>query len=1687
VIDDGNSQATSNYSLGKVTIDATAPVLTAEPNGGTYLKQVTVALSMEKPGTIYYTLDSSTPNPSSLVYSTPIVITQNTVLKAVAIDTLGNESELLEQEYVIKDNTPPSISGTPVTSVDEDVPYLFTPTASDPDLGDVLTFSIVNKPAWAVFSTSTGSLTGTPTNADVGLTTGIVITVKDSLGASASLPAFDLLVKNVNDPPIISGTPATSVDEDIPYLFTPTASDPDAGDVLTFSIVNKPAWLSFNPATGSLSGTPTNADVGTTHGIIISVAEASGVTAALAPFDLTVVNVNDPPMISGTPSSSVKVNSPYAFTPVASDPDVGDVLTFSIINKPQWASFSPATGSLTGTPGQADVGVTTGIIITVADRSGVTAALTPFSLTVTGPDNISVKVLTSKDKPLSNITVYAYQANGAYTGKKATTDANGLALFNPTDFTAGSYKFRADYLNIKFWSANVDLPASSQVSVTVPVETVEVTVTAGGRPASGVKVYLFSETGSYLGQMFSTDAQGKSIFELPVGYKFKFRADLLANQYWSDLVQVNGGAINYVAIAAGGGKLLVTVEQEEQKPLAGLKVYLFNPAGSYLGLNQTTDAAGQAAFDLSAGSYKVRIDWLGYQFWSEVVTVTADTTLLVPIPHKLVKITLLEQFEDEASPVAGQKVYLFNSAGTYVGLSQTTDSNGQVVFNVPNTAYKVRADYLYQQYWSADFTWQDQTITVPLAQAEVAVTGTGMPKKDIKVYAYTAKGNYLGLSAKTDSEGKVLFELPTGTYKFRVDYQDSQFWSSETELPADHVTPVSISIGGGNFTLTLFKAQDQPLANVKCYAFTAGGTYIGLYGATDDQGQVAFALSSGSFKFRIDYLGHQYWSEVYNIPVDSAAQLLIEHAGLDLLVRQASGPVNGIKVYLYGDNANYLGQVLTTAADGRVGFALPVGLTFKFRADILGHQYWSDLITIASGANNLMLDAGGGRLQIKVLMPAEIPAQGLKVYLFNEKDAYTGLEQDTDSDGLATFNVPKGIYKARVDYLGQQFWTSPTEITTDTLVAVNIPHQSVKINVNTNYQGALAALPGVKIYLFNTAGSYVGLTQVTDTNGQVSFLVPEKSYKARIDYLGKQFWTPEFVWQDQAVTIPLADVEVTVTGAGLPQKGLKVYLFSQAGTYLGQTQNTDDNGQVHFRTPEGVFKFRADYQTNQFWSAEQSLIPDQVNKVIISVGGGTFVFKAMQNNSQPLEGIKVYVFNQKGNYIGLVGATDQNGEVTFALANGIFKFRLDYLGYQFWSDPVTVPDVLSAAATIEQQEVQAQVQSLYNNQAELRAGLRLDLFTQDIKYAGLYQITDANGQAVFKLPNKPYKLRANYLGKQFWSAEFTWQPISINIPVGLGRVQVRMLEQNLANIPVYLFSSTDTYLGVKGVTDTDGQAVFKIPEGSYKFRADYQGHQYWGSASIIKDVQNDILIQTGGGQFILTVGTGQASLADAKIYVFTETGAYIGLNAGTDIDGKAAFNLAGGSYKFRIDYLGYQFWTGIFTIPSTLSESFVIQHQDIKITVLGSYGQPEPLAGLNTYLYKPNGSYLGQTQKTDSSGQVMYKLPDQEYKVRADYLGQKFWTDVFKSHDATLNIPEGLVRLQVTQAGNPAPNLNVYLFNETGTYLGWSAKTNADGRVEVILPNQAFKFRVDKAGKQYWSPVVQVNAGEVNEVEVAVE
>jgi hypothetical protein len=104
----------------------------------------------------------------------------------------------------------------------------------------------------------------------------------------------------------------------------------------------------------------------------------------------------------------------------------------------------------------------------------------------------------------------------------------------------------------------------------------------------------------------------------------------------------------------------------------------------------------------------------------------------------------------------------------------------------------------------------------------------------------------------------------------------------------------------------------------------------------------------------------------------------------------------------------------------------------------------------------------------------------------------------------------------------------------------------------------------------------------------------------------------------------------------------------------------------------------------------------------------------------------------------------------------------------------------------------------------------------------------------------------------------------------------------------------------------------------------------------------------------------------------------------------------GGAYDTEGDYLGYQFWTSVKTVPTTLSDVLGIQHQNVTITVNELYGaQVSPVPGVPAYLFTDAASYLGASIQTNSRGQAVFNLPQKAYKVRADYLSAQYWPEVF--------------------------------------------------------------------------------------------
>jgi len=173
-------------------------------------------------------------------------------------------------------------------------------------------------------------------------------------------------------------------------------------------------WMFDKTATitiRSLGSGSTSADA-----IMLLPAEINTIPESEAPVESSAPVMNSAPVISGTPINTVTANESYSFRANASDAD-DDQLTFSISNKPAWASFSTRRGLLRGTPTDSHVNTYSGIVISVTDGTD-TVSLPGFSIQVAAAPGANTTPVIS-GAPAVSVT-----ANEAYSFRPSASDAD---------------------------------------------------------------------------------------------------------------------------------------------------------------------------------------------------------------------------------------------------------------------------------------------------------------------------------------------------------------------------------------------------------------------------------------------------------------------------------------------------------------------------------------------------------------------------------------------------------------------------------------------------------------------------------------------------------------------------------------------------------------------------------------------------------------------------------------------------------------------------------------------------------------------------------------------------------------------------------------------------------------------------------------------------------------------------------------------------------------------------------------------------------------------------------------------------------------------------------------------------------------------------------------------------------------
>ncbi|MGD0817170.1 MAG: hypothetical protein ABR986_02075 [Methanomassiliicoccales archaeon] len=229
----------------------------------------------------------------------------------------------------------PTFTNSPSTTGKIGTAYSYTPTVNES-----ATLSLVTKPTWASWSSTT--MSGTPTVAGSFTFSVKAVSTSGTLSSwknwtvTVSAPATVPVTNPAYWAPTFTNSPSTTGKIGSVYSYTPTVNESS-----TLSLVTNPSWATWSGSV--MSGTPTAAG---SYSFSIQAVSTSGTLSSWknwtvtvpAPATVPVTRGHWAPTFTNSPSTSGKIGTAYSYTPT-----VNESATLSLVTKPTWASWSGKT------------------------------------------------------------------------------------------------------------------------------------------------------------------------------------------------------------------------------------------------------------------------------------------------------------------------------------------------------------------------------------------------------------------------------------------------------------------------------------------------------------------------------------------------------------------------------------------------------------------------------------------------------------------------------------------------------------------------------------------------------------------------------------------------------------------------------------------------------------------------------------------------------------------------------------------------------------------------------------------------------------------------------------------------------------------------------------------------------------------------------------------------------------------------------------------------------------------------------------------------------------------------------------------------------------------------------------------------------------------------------------------------
>jgi hypothetical protein len=230
-------------------------------------------------------------------------------------------------------------------------------------------------------------------------------------------------------PPTAASASITTDEDTASAPVTPSVTDPDAGDTFTFSIASQPANGSAAVVNNQLVYKPA-ANFNGADSFTFRVTDSTNLSV-VGTASVTVVPVNDPPVVADLAIMTAEDTPSAPATPTVIDPDVGDSYTLAIVTQPGRGLATVVGNQLVYTP-DADFNGHDSFTFRATDSGGLFAIATA-SVTVTpvpdAPSATRAGITARTATPSSPVTPFVEDADlfQAFTYEVLSAPANGAA------------------------------------------------------------------------------------------------------------------------------------------------------------------------------------------------------------------------------------------------------------------------------------------------------------------------------------------------------------------------------------------------------------------------------------------------------------------------------------------------------------------------------------------------------------------------------------------------------------------------------------------------------------------------------------------------------------------------------------------------------------------------------------------------------------------------------------------------------------------------------------------------------------------------------------------------------------------------------------------------------------------------------------------------------------------------------------------------------------------------------------------------------------------------------------------------------------------------------------------------------------------------------------------------------------